>query len=117
MFGFEKEEKLESDGRQYVSHMYLKCGRSRVMYKDENRTWLSGELAVESKILGPGCYCQSTAAENIMKLLSGKELIVRATEKPRDTPYGFTRVRTERHILLPEFGSVEELRLRLEAMG
>ena len=55
--------------------------------------------------------------EEIMRAASGKELIVRSSDKDRKTPYGFTKVRLVRHIRLPEFGSVEELKLRLAASG
>ena len=56
------------------------------------------------------------AMEALIRQASGKELIVRSTDKDRKTPYGYTKVRLTRHIKLPEFGSVEELKLKLECM-
>ena len=55
--------------------------------------------------------------EKLMKFLSGKELLIRGSEKARESPFGHTKVRTEQYVRLPEFGSVEELRLRLAAEG
>ena len=55
--------------------------------------------------------------KEIIRLASGKELIVRSSDKDRKTPYGFTKVRLIRHIRLPEFSSVEELKLKLAVSG
>jgi len=55
--------------------------------------------------------------EKLMKFLSGKELLIRGSEEARKSPFGYTKIRTEQYIRLPEFGSVEELRLRLAAEG
>ena len=100
----------------------LKFGRSTVAYKDETRTWCSGEMPLMSEMRPsePKFHVDGTTFEDAMKALirqaSGKELIVRSSDKDRKTPYGFTKVRLTRHIKLPEFGSVEELRLKLECM-
>lgn len=95
----------------------LKSGRSTVAYKDENKTWGSRELPLETEALSRSGTAFEKAMERLMRLASGKELIVRSSDKDRKTPYGFTKVRLIRHIMLPEFGSVEELKLRLAASG
>ena len=53
----------------------------------------------------------------MMQKLSGQTLIWRRTEKQTPAPLGFVRNRRERVLKLPEFGSVEELRLKLMASG
>ena len=53
----------------------------------------------------------------MMQKLSGQTLIWRWTEKQTPAPLGFVRNRRERVLKLPEFGSVEELRLKLMASG
>ena len=57
------------------------------------------------------------AMEALIRTASGKELIVRSSGEDMKTPYGFTKVRLIRHIKLPEFGSVEELKLKLAVLG
>ena len=42
---------------------------------------------------------------------------MRSSDEDRKTPYGFTKVRLIRHIKLPEFGSVEELKLKFAISG
>lgn len=53
----------------------------------------------------------------MMQKLSGQTLIWRWTEKQTPALLGFVRNRRERVLKLPEFGSVEELRLKLMASG
>ena len=53
----------------------------------------------------------------MMQKLSGQTLIWRWTEKQTPASLGFVRNRRERVLKLPEFGSVEELRLKLMASG
>jgi len=124
MFGFRLAEKLERKLHGCEICYSLKFGRSSVAYKDASHTWCSGELQLCANV---GCANVASernsrknrerAMENIVKRASGKELIVRSSDKDRKTPYGFTKVRLIRHILLPEFGSVEELKLKLAVMG
>ena len=124
LFGFRINHKvLHQDGCRPTKDVYtLKSGRSTVMYKNENRTWILRELPLEAEVLPPDNYgCSGNtledAMETLIKTVSGKELIVRSSDKDRKTSYGFTKVRLERHILLPEFGSVEELKLKLAVSG
>ena len=120
MFGFKLGMRvLCQSGCRPTKDVYtLKFGRSTVAYKDENKTWCSRELPLEAEVLQPDNYGYSGttfegAMEALIKTASGKELIVRSSDKDRKTPYGFTKVRLIRHIRLPEFGSVEELKLKL----
>ena len=122
LFGFRVDHRvLCQDGCRPVKDVYtLKFGRSTVAFKDDKKTWCSCELPLEAVVLPPDNYgCSGTtfegAMEAIIKTASGKELIVRSSDKDRKTPYGFTKVRLIRHIRLPEFGSVEELKLKLAA--
>ena len=124
LFGFRVYHRvLCQDGCRPTKDVYtLKFGTSTVAYKDENKTWCSHELPLEAEVLPPDNYgCSGTtfegAMEAIIKTASGKELIVRSSDKDRKTPYGFTKVRLIRHIRLPAFGSVEELKLKLAAGG
>ena len=124
IFGFKVDHRvLPQAGCRPVKDVYtLKSGRSTVAYKDENKTWRSCELPLEAEVLPPDNYgCSGTtfdgAMEALVKTASGKELIVRSSDKDRKTPYGFTKVRLIRHIKLPEFGSVEELKLKLAISG
>lgn len=124
MFGFKLSARvLHQYGCRPAKDVYtLKFGRSTVAYKDENETWCSRELPLEAEVLPSDNYgCSGTTFDDAMKALirtaSGKELIVRSSDKDRKTPYGFTKVRLIRHIRLPEFGSVEELKLKLAAGG
>lgn len=124
MFGFRLDMRvLHQCGCRPDRDVYmLKFGRSTVAYKDKNKTWCSGELPLEAEVLPPDNYgCFGTtfdgAMEALIRTASGKELIVRSSDKDRKTPYGFTKVRLIRHIKLPEFGSVEELKLKLAVSG
>ena len=124
IFGFNINHRvLPQDGCKPVKDVYtLKSGRSTVAYKDENKTWRSCELPLEAEVLPPDNYgCSGTtfdgAMEALIRTASGKELIVRSSDKDRKTPYGFTKVRLIRHIKLPEFGSIEELKLKLAISG
>ena len=122
VFGFKLDQRevhrYDHDTHNMV--FSLKSGRSTVAYKDKSRTWRSGELplAVEcavSSLRGRNAFEENM--KQLMALASGKELIVRSSDKDRKTPYGFTKVRLIRHIKLPEFGSVEELKLKLAVSG
>ena len=124
IFGFKVDHRvLAQAGCKPVKDVYtLKFGRSTVAYKDESKTWCSGELPLKAEALPPDNYgCSGTtfdgAMEALIRTASGKELIVRSSDKDRKTPYGFTKVRLIRHIKLPEFGSVEELKLKLAVLG
>ena len=124
IFGFKVDHRvLPQAGCKPVKDVYtLKFGRSTVAYKDESKTWCSGELPLKAEVLPPDNYgCSGTtfdgAMEALIRTASGKELIVRSSDKDRKTPYGFTKVRLIRHIKLPEFGSVEELKLKLAIFG
>ena len=124
LFGFRIDHRvLCQEGCRPTKDAYtLKFGRSTVAFKDDKKTWCSGELPLEAMVLPPDNYgCSGTtfegAMETIIKTASGKELIVRSSDKDRKTLYGFTKVRLIRHIRLPEFGSVEELKLKLAAGG
>lgn len=124
IFGFKVNHRaVPQDGCRPVKDVYtLKSGRSTVAYKDKNTTWCSHELPLEAEVLPPDNYgCSGTtfdgAMEALIRTASGKELIVRSSDKDRKTPYGFTKVRLIRHIKLPEFGSVEELKLKLALSG
>lgn len=124
MFGFKLNMRVQyQDGCRPTKDVYtLKSGRSTVAYKNENRPWILRELPLEAEVLSPDNYgCSGNtledAMETLIKTVSGKELIVRSSDKDRKTPYGFTKVRLVRHILLPKFGSVEELKLKLAAAG
>ena len=124
IFGFNINHRvLPQDGCKPVKDVYtLKSGRSTVAYKNEDNTWRSRELPLKAEVFPPDNYgCSGTTFEGAMEALirtvSGKELIVRSSDKDRKTPYGFTKVRLIRHIKLPEFGSVEELRLKLTVLG
>ena len=124
LFGFRVDHRvLPQYGCRPDKDVYtLKFGRSTVAYKDENKTWCSRELPLEAEVLPPDNYgCSGTvfggAMEELIRTASGKELIVRSSDKDRKTPYGFTKVRLIRHIRLPEFGSVEELKLKLAVSG
>ena len=124
IFGFKVDHRvLTQAGCGPVKDVYtLKSGRSTVAYKDENKTWRSCELPLEAEALPPDNYgCSGTtfdgAMETLVKMASGKELIVRSSDEGRKTPYSFTKVRLIRHIKLPEFGSVEELKLKLAVLG
>ena len=124
IFGFKVDHRVQAQaGCRPVKDVYtLKSGRSTVAYKDENKTWRSGELPLEAEVLPPDNYgCSGTtfdgAMEALIRTASGKELIVRSSDEDRKTPYGFTKVRLIRHIKLPEFGSVEELKLNLAISG
>ena len=99
----------------------LKFGRSTVVYKDETSKW-DKEIPLEAEVLPSDNYgCSGTTFDGAMEALirkaSGKELIFRSSDKTRKTPYGFTAVRLIHHIKLPEFGSVEELKLKLAVLG
>lgn len=124
LFGFRVDHRvLHQYGCRPDKDVYtLKFGRSTVSYKDENKTWHSHELPLEAEVLPPDNYgCSGTvfddAMEKLIRTASGKELIVRSSDKDRKTPYGFTKVRLIRHIKLPEFSSVEELKLKLAVTG
>ena len=124
IFGFKVNHRvLMQDGCRPAKDVYtLKFGRSTVSYKNEDKTWCSREMQLEAEVLPPDNYgCSGTTLEGAMEALirtaSGKELIVRSSDKDRKTPYGFTNVRLIRHIKLPEFGSVEELKLKLVLSG
>jgi len=124
LFGFRVDHRLmRQTGCRPDKDVYtLKFGRSTVAYKGENKTWCSHELPLEAEVLPPDSYgCSGTtfdgAMEALIRTASGKELIVRSSDKDRKTPYGFTKVRLIRHIKLPEFGSVEELKLKLAVSG
>lgn len=124
LFGFRVDHRvMYQTGCRPAKDVYmLKFGRSTVAYKDENKTWRSRELPLEAEVLSPDNYgCSGTtfdgAMEALIRAASGKELIVRSSDKDRKTPYGFTKVRLIRHIRLPEFGSVEELKLKLAVSG
>lgn len=121
MFGFRLDEHYVYNSQKECSfcRYSLKLGRSTVAYKDETRTWCSGELplAIDTEPCRDISNEFEKRMENLMKLASGKELIVRSSDKDRKTPYGFTKVRLIRHIRLPEFGSVEELKLKLAVKG
>jgi len=118
IFGFHIEIK-PNDGilDDFKYFVRIKYGRSVVAYKDVKRTWCSGELPLEVNIEDRAEDSVERAMEEIMKKASGKELIVRSSDKDRKTPYGFTKVRLIRHIKLPEFGSVEELKIELAVKG
>lgn len=124
LFGFRVDHRvLHQYGCRPDKDVYtLKFGRSTVAYKDENKTWCSHELPLKAEVLPPDDYgCSGTvfdsAMEELIRTASGKELIVRSSDKDRKTPYGFTKVRLIRHIKLPEFSSVEELKLKLAVTG
>jgi hypothetical protein len=119
LFGFWVDRReLWGLGPDEAKDVYmLKSGRSTVAYKDESRTWSSRELPLEAvREKFSGTTFEDTM-EALVRTASGKELIVRSSDKDRKTPYGFTKVRLIRHIRLPEFGSVEELKLKLAASG
>lgn len=119
MFGFRLDRTTRMDLSGCVVTVFsVKAGRSTVAYKDRQKTWCSGELPLTVDMDGTGsARWLEKAMENLMKAASGKELIVRSSDKDRKTPYGFTKVRLIRHIKLPEFGSVEELKLKLAVSG
>jgi len=119
MFGFRLDRTVGTDlSGCIVTTFSVKAGRSTVAYKDRQKTWCSGELPLTVNMNGTGsARWLEKAMENLMKAASGKELIVRSSDKDRKTPYGFTKVRLIRHIKLPEFGSVEELKLKLAVSG
>lgn len=124
IFGFKvNHQVLLQDGCRPAKDVYtLKFGRSTVAYKDKNKTWCSRELPLGAEVLPPDDYgCSGTtfdgAMEALIRTASGKELIVRSSGEDMKTPYGFTKVRLIRHIKLPEFGSVEELKLKLAVLG
>ena len=119
MFGFRLDRTVGTDlSGCIVTTFSVKAGRSTVAYKDRQKTWCSGELSLTVNMNGTGsARWLEKAMENLMKAASGKELIVRSSDKDRKTPYGFTKVRLIRHIKLPEFGSVEELKLKLVLSG
>lgn len=119
MFGFKLDKTTKTDLSGYIVTVFsVKAGRSTVAYKDRQKTWCSGELPLAVDMAGTrSARWLEKAMENLMKTASGKELIVRSSDKDRKTPYGFTKVRLIRHIKLPEFGSVEELKLKLAVSG
>ena len=107
-------------GHEDLRRFSLKSGRSTVAYKTRTKLWGSNEdaLAVEYNCddIRYGSYPEGVeehAAEALMKLASGKELVVRGSGDTLKSPYGFTKVRLIRHIRLPEFGSAEELKIKL----
>jgi len=112
IFGFRVAEDIcVSPGEGIVSVLLVKAGRARVYYKTPGGL---GETPL-SDTFEPGK--SESAFRRLLAAASGAELVVRSTDKDRKTPYGFTKVRLVRHILLPEFGSVEELKLKLAASG
>lgn len=119
LFGFRVDShELWGLGPDEAKDVYiLKSGRSTVSYKDENKTWGSRELILKAEVPSRSRTAFEDAMEALIRTASGKELIVRSSDKDRKTPYGFTKVRLVRHIRLPEFGSVEELRLKLAVSG
>ena len=118
MFGFRLDKAIGIDRLtgETCTVLLAKAGRSTVAYKDKSGTWCSRELPL-SVIAGGYAKKTEKAMEDFVRLASGKELIVRSSDKDRKTPYGFTKVRLIRHIILPEFGSVEELKLKLAVSG
>ena len=123
IFGFKVNRcVIIQEGCRPTKDVYtLKFGRSTVVYKDETRKWYE-EIPLEAEVLPSDNYgCSGTtfdsAMETLIRKASGKELIFRSSDKPRKTPYGFTAVRLIHHIKLPEFGSVEELKLKLAVSG
>lgn len=124
IFGFRLDEKPVLDvyvfgARSNMTRFSVKAGRSVVAYnnKNKNKAWRSSEFPLAFDTAGTSRAAREKVMEAIMRKASGAELIVRSSDKDRKTPYGFTKVRLVRHILLPEFGSVEELKLKLAASG
>lgn len=91
----------------------LKYGKSVVSVTSKQYRSGLNQLVVrhESGENGEDAYME------MMQKLSGQTLIWRWTEKQTPAPLGFVRNRRERVLKLPEFGSVEELRLKLMASG
>jgi hypothetical protein len=95
----------------------VKAGRCVVSRVDDDVSWSSHTSQLQTDV--PYDWDgrrRENAFRELFEGLSCAELIVRSTEPERKSPLGFTRVRLERHIVLPEFGSCAELRLKLEVL-
>lgn len=120
-FGFRLEYVERIQFGEEFRGVVVKSGRSTVAYKDASARWTRGETPLEAELrldkyeASDDAVAKAVegACREIMETLSGAELIVRSSDKDRKTPWGYTKVRLIRHILLPEFGSVEELKLKL----
>ena len=101
--------------------LVLKRGRSYATYKVRgSRAYGSGREvwdAVQEPV-GPEPDDVEKSAELLFRRLSGLEIVVRGTEEEtRPSPFGYTKIRTEQHILMPEFSSAEEFKIKFAAEG
>lgn len=94
----------------YTTRWTLRRGRSRARWRESGQWETVAALSPEGEPDEP-------YLEKLFGRLSGRELVVFGTEGRKAAPFGYVVVRTERHIALPEFGSVEELKLKLAAEG
>ncbi len=120
MFGFKLEVCQVSEFGTCTVRYMLRSGRSTVAYDDKCQTWRGCRelpLVLDLAPAEDAPEYREMNMEKFMQIISGKELVIRSSDKDRKTPYGFTKVRLIRHIILPEFGSVEELKLKLAARG
>lgn len=89
LLGFSVDERWDCDGRVHYSRVRLKCGRAHVMRMDRSCAWRScQEAAVMSSVAIDASKDYEGACRDVMRQLSGSELIVRATEAPRRSKWG-----------------------------
>ena len=104
---------VDDNSWQY-NGIVLKYGKSVVSVRSKQQYWSGLNQLVVRYESGEN---REDAYMEMMQKLSGQTLIWRWTEKQTPAPLGFVRNRRERVLKLPEFGSVEELRLKLMASG
>ena len=128
LLGLELKNEITSEMGLYstneiVEKWVLKRGRSYAQWPI-GRKWQhtgpvewgpAGVVVNDSRAYGK--ETDESCMKRLFEKLSGNELLVRGTDGRKPSPFGYTVTRTEQRIKLPEFGSVEELRLKLAAEG
>ena len=124
LYGFsllKMHEKSFHNGR-LVTTFTIKFGNSAVRFrradKKFRRTWDNEPCQFRTKT-AEGKYMKlEKTAELALLALSGQELTIRrrSVSKAKEW-YGWKNVDEEMHFIVPEFSSVEELRLKLELIG
>lgn len=105
--------RYDSNYHHFRNRIVLKYGKSVVSVTSKQYRSGLNQLVVRYE----SGENREDAYMEMMQKLSGQTLIWRWTEKQTPAPLGFVRNRRERVLKLPEFGSVEELRLKLMASG
>ena len=121
MFGLRLDNDAGWTADNYHSYdrYVLKRNRAVVTYKESDTIYggtVEKPLAFGYVGDNPSKSKPAEYMRKILEVASGKELIIRGTDPVRKSLFGFTRVRTEQHIHLPEFSSVAELKIKMEVM-